>query len=262
MLPINMRYKFYSDKLWFMNIGNDTNNTELNSSIYNYAILSSIKKLINIKNNDLNYYNIFHSDITHEPLYYNSDYLPDFVDREPDKYDLSLYKNNWGVRHFYCNVSSLNLIIDFLDFLKDNNVYDNTKIIVASDHGAPVVTHQFGITGGRLSFYNALLLYKDFNSRNKLIVDNSFSTIADVPYLITKHIPNITDPFNNKIITNDRKTNGVYMIWVNWDPRKQYSNSYNFNNYFYVKDNIFNLENWKKFEIDWNTKESKEIELK
>ncbi|WP_275041448.1 hypothetical protein [Brachyspira hyodysenteriae] len=38
--------------------------------------------------------------------------------------------------------------------------------------------------------------------------------------------------------------------------------SYNFNYFYYVKNNIFDSNNWKKFEMDWNTKESKEIELK
>ena len=29
-----------------------------------------------------------------------------------------------------------------------------------------------------------------------------------------------------------------------------------------VKNNIFDINNWKKFVVDWKTKESKEIELK
>ena len=88
-------------------------------------------------------------------------------------------------------------------------------------------------------------------------------TIADTPYLAVKHIPNIKNVFNDKIITNDYKTNGSYIVKMNtWEINKQFYNYYNFDNYYYVKDNIFDINNWKKFEIDWNTRESKEIELK
>ena len=62
--------------------------------------------------------------------------------------------------------------------------------------------------------------------------------------------------------TNDYKNNGVNIVdIISWQVERQLSNSYNFN-YYYVKDNIFNINNWKKFQIDWKTKESKEIELK
>nr|WP_242003882.1 hypothetical protein [Brachyspira aalborgi] len=70
------------------------------------------------------------------------------------------------------------------------------------------------------------------------------------------------NPFNNKLITNDYKTNGAYIIMPNsLEPSQQFSNRYNFNQYYYVKDNIFDINNWKKFQINWKTKESKEIKL-
>ena len=46
------------------------------------------------------------------------------------------------------------------------------------------------------------------------------------------------------------------------EPSQQFSNRYNFNVYYHVKDNIFDINNWKKFVVDWRTKETKKIELK
>ena len=46
------------------------------------------------------------------------------------------------------------------------------------------------------------------------------------------------------------------------EASQQFSNRYNFNVYYHVKDNIFDINNWKKFQINWKTKESKEIKLK
>lgn len=155
-------------------------------------------------------------------------------------------------------------MIDFINFLKENQVYDNTKIIVVSDHGRKVNTEFF--TNENMKFatwYNALLLYKDFNSKGNIEINTNFMTIADTPYLTVKHIDGVKNTFNNKLITNDYKTNGMYIIELNdWEIKSQLKYSYNFNYFYYVKNNIFDSNNWKKFEMDWNTKESKEIELK
>lgn len=258
MMLVNLRYDFYDDKKWF-----NPDNFNINLSILNYALLYNINDFVKIKD-DGNYYNYFHSQVIHDPFYYNDDFLPSLYARPiPDKY-LNIYKNDFSVRHFYGNVVSMNLIIKFINFLKKENLYDNTKIILVSDHG----NHTYNQTFFNNTYYryftqfNSLLMCKDFNSRGELKIDTNFSTVADASYLATKHIENIKNPFNGKIITNDYKTNGVYVIEL-LDPgiKGQYSNRYNFNIFYYVKDNIFNTNNWKKFKIDWKTKESDEIKL-
>ena len=86
---------------------------------------------------------------------------------------------------------------------------------------------------------------------------------ADTPYLVTKYIPNIKSSFNNKLITKDYKTNGVdIIISKHSDPKGHFKTRIDFDYYYHVKDNIFDINNWKKFQINWKTKETKEIELK
>lgn len=64
------------------------------------------------------------------------------------------------------------------------------------------------------------------------------------------------------MITNDYKNKGVYLVGGNTlKSDGQFSNRYNFNEYYHVKDNIFDINNWNKFEINWKTKETKEIKL-
>ncbi|WP_297205170.1 YidC/Oxa1 family membrane protein insertase [uncultured Brachyspira sp.] len=258
MLPINLRYDFYKNGTWFnFDIFN------VNSSVYTYAILSNTKDFINIKEEG-NYYNILHNMITHEPQFFASDYLPYSESKNIKDEDLLIYKNALSVKHFYANIASINILIDFIEYLKDNNIYDNTKIILISDHGENVNTTVFTNDSSKfISLFNSLLIYKDFNSKGNIQIDTNFMTIADLPYMAVKHIPNIKNIFNDKIITNDYKTNGVYIVNLNkWEIHKQFYNYYNFDNYYYVKDNIFDINNWKRFNMDWNTKESKEIELK
>ena len=257
MLPINFRYDFYDDKGWF------NPNFNINISIYFYAILNSIKDFINIKNEG-NYYNNISSAMTHDPYYFSYDFIPYVELKEVDKKDLTIYKDDMSVRHFYANVASINILTNFINFLKENDIYDNTKIIIVSDHGAGGLNTTI-FEDKNISFinaYNSLLMYKDFNSRGEIKIETNFMTIADMPYLATKHIPNIKNPFNNKLITNDYKTNSMKLVLSSWQPDRQFSNRYDFDEYYEVKENIFNINNWKKFQIDWKTKETKEIELK
>ena len=256
MLPINLRYDFYDDKGWFLNSLN------INSSIFTYAMLNYTKYFININENG-NYYNVIHNDITHEPFYFTSDFLPHLKLNKVNDADIIVYKDDNSVRHFYANIASINCITNFITYLKKNNIYDNTKIIIVSDHGRNVNTKAFDKNIEFANWYNALLMYKDFNSKCEIKIDTNFMTIADTPYLATKHLDKAKNPFTGNIITNDYKTNGANIIYLNsWKIDEQFSNRYNFNQYYYVKDNIFDINNWKKFQINWKTKETKEIKLK
>ena len=257
MIPINLRYDFYRNGKWF-----SFDTMLVNYSIFSYSILQNTTNFINI-NDDGNYFNIFHNMTTHEPQFFNSDYLPNNELKPIPELDLSIYKDDISARHFYANVSAINILLTFIDYLKQNDVYDNTKIILVSDHGRYVNTTVFKDDKLKfVSWYNALFMYKDFKSKGEIKVDTNFMTIADVPYIATKHIENIKNVFNNKVITNDYKKNGVNIVDLNtWEITKQSYRRYDFNNYYFIKDSIFDVNNWKKFEIDWKTKESKEIEL-
>ena len=259
MLPINLRYDFYRDKGWFLS---SSSFQRINSSIRYYSMLLSTPFFVSIKQRG-DYYNSLYNIITHEPAFFSSDFLPYSELKEVDNKDLDIYKDNNSVRHFYANIASINCITNFITYLKKNNIYDNTKIIIVSDHGRNVNTKAFDKNIEFANWYNALLMYKDFNSKGEIKIETNFMTIADTPYLATKHLDKAKNPSTENIITNDYKNNGVYLINVNtWKSEGQFSNRYNFNQYYYVKDNIFDINNWKKFQINWKTKETKEIELK
>ncbi|WP_297208442.1 membrane protein insertase YidC [uncultured Brachyspira sp.] len=263
MLPVWLRYSFYQDSKWLIKSKYDIN---INNSINSYYELLEMTNIIDIEENG-NYYNVFDSSITHMPNVFNSKYLPtEYYYEEIPYSDLKIYKNFGSVVAFYANMAAINTVTNMIHFLKDNELYDNTKIIIISDHGNGIsYADDYNIPEDLefLSLHNSLLLFKDFNSRGECIIDTNFMTAADMPYLATKHIPNIENYFTSKIITNDYKTNGVYIIkMANNDLKAQYPDHYNFTNFYHVKDNIFNIDNWKKFEIDWNTKKITELNIK
>ena len=254
-MPVMFRHYFYSDGDWFYPF-----KFFINNSIVPYVELLSITNKINF-NDYGNYYNMVCNLTTHNINYYDSNYTPQLYQSTPDSYELNIFKDDLSSRVYYANMAAIKLIINFINYLKDNNVYDNTKIILVSDHGY-FVYHNTEDFYGDVKFintYNSILLYKDFNSRGELKNNSNFMTIADTPYLTIKHISNAVNPYTKKIITSDIKTNGVYMLELNDLNFNFYEKRYHFNNYYYVKDDIFNTNNWKKFYIDWSSKKVKEL---
>ena len=142
---------------------------------------------------------------------------------------------------------------EFLDVLKENGVYDNTRIIIVSDHGSST---DAGITGDvpflklRREAYNPLLLVKDFNSHGPLKTDMSFMTNADVPVLAAKNIiSNPVNPFTKNPLTMDPKKNGVTITTNNVFMPYQHG-KYQFritdDQWVSVHDNIFDPANWSQ----------------
>ncbi len=112
---------------------------------------------------------------------------------------------------YQTNMSALLRVGEWLNYLKANNVYDNTKIIIVSDH-AYALDHLDELTYSNgdenVERYFPLLLVKDFNAPNEPIkTDNTFMTNADVPYLATQGaITNATNPYTGELISDTEKT--------------------------------------------------------
>ena len=264
MSPLLIRNFLYQNGNWFIP---KRKSVTISFSMYEHYKLSEVSNLINIKESG-NYFNILHNDITHPPVSFNSNYYPtsDLRDSYVNKDDLKMYRNDTNsVMFYYANCDAINIILNIINILKSNEVYDNTKIIIASDHGSfsYFSKNRYLPKDINIEFFNSLLTYKDFYSSNELEINTNFMTSGDLAYLAVKHIPGIINPFNNKLITNDYKTNGVYIAF-SYDSRieAQFSNYYNLHLIYYIKNNIFDINNWKKYTIDMNTKKIKEVEIK
>ena len=145
---------------------------------------------------------------------------------------------------------------EFLEELKKNDVYDNTRIIIVADHGQnlnAVFKEEIPFLKGRREWWNPLLLIKDFNSRGPLKTDMSFMTNADVPFLVSKDlISNPVNPFTGKRITMD-KNNGVIITNCHiFMPYQHSKNKFNITDDQWIKvhDNIFDPANWSKIQIN------------
>ncbi|GHT91554.1 membrane protein [Spirochaetia bacterium] len=145
---------------------------------------------------------------------------------------------------------------EWLEELKKNNVYDNTRIIIVSDHGgnfnAKLTDTDIPVPGGRREEYNPVLLVKDFNKHGYLRTDMIFMTNADIPVLATRNIiTNPVNPFTGSPITTDLKKDGVYITTSHlMQPMQHNKKTLRIKNdqWVFVHDNILDANNWRKVE--------------
>jgi hypothetical protein len=168
-------------------------------------------------------------------------------------YKPQLNVTNYGKSRFskevwyHVNAAAMKRLAEYFDFLKTNNVYDNTRIILVSDHAYFDASF---VTKTSLPFhvdqFNALLMVKDFNAEGKIKTDMTFMTNADVPSLAMDGIiENPVNPFTGNPI-NGQKNPPFPVLIKRVTEISDTEIALNPQNIFYIKDNIFDTENWER----------------
>lgn len=146
---------------------------------------------------------------------------------------------------------------DWLDYLKKKRIYDNTRVIIVSDHGRdmddnllPRVKYTRGEDNKESfmdsSLFNSVLLVKDFNSRG-FNTDNVLISNADTPAIAMKGlIKDQVNPFTeNRIrtIKDDKEPKLIYTF--KWQTNKNNGNTFLPSDWFTIKDSIYDPDNWE-----------------
>ncbi|MCR5251215.1 MAG: YidC/Oxa1 family membrane protein insertase [Lachnospiraceae bacterium] len=98
------------------------------------------------------------------------------------------------VSHYHVNMASLLALGRWIECLKAEGVYENTRIILAADHGTGLGLLDVKLEGGEdATRVNPLLLVKDFGD-GEFGVSEEFMTNADVPSLALEGI--VEEPVN------------------------------------------------------------------
>jgi phosphoglycerol transferase MdoB-like AlkP superfamily enzyme len=156
-------------------------------------------------------------------------------------------------------MAALILLGKWFDYLKQQKVYANSRIIIASDHGWYLnskLKNNFVLpNGSTLITFNSLLMVKDFlddaaADDTEIKTDNTFMTQADVPYLASKDITNAVNPFTQSPLFYD-KADGVTITTIaEWEGNnlRKYKWAIHSSEWLHVHDNIFDPNNWEKAE--------------
>ena len=174
---------------------------------------------------------IFCTEITHNPtLLQEPDYVPQSI------VDNTAYDTDWDskftiagitmkmenitqVKHYEVNVAAYMLLGEWFDYLRENGLYDNTRIIIVADHGYFLGQFDYMLNDNIKAMtvksdnnfdaesFAPVLMVKDFGATG-FNVSSDFMTNADTPYLATEGIiDNPTNPFtgNPLIMSSDYK---------------------------------------------------------
>ena len=232
-----------------------------NSFIECYAVLDGLNELTNIKNDNSNNFIMLQNETTHEPVHLSIDECEllnlagevQYENHELDGRVMKIY-DMVSYDHYVTNMLSLYALGEWFDYLRENGVYDNTRIIIVSDHGNDLgqFDNMLLDNGVDLERYNCLLMVKDFNSTGYTI-SNDFMTNADVPTIAMKNVINKPiNPYTNNII-KEPEPKEAYVLTseklsqgVNDKSLKEFDL---FDGELYrVTDNIFDVNNWEKVE--------------
>lgn len=226
----------------------------------NYSTMWNLPNITTITDADKGCFLMMQNETPHNPTLLNP---PDYpVNGMPYDYDLK-YKNKvhdgrvmkiengiqWG--HYCINLVSYREVAKWLDFLKEQDVYDNTRIILVADHGYPLRQFQDLIhpTGLDIESFNPLLMVKDFNSNAEFSSDNSFMTNADVATLATAGvIKDPTNPFTGVPVDDRIKRSGPVIVTDsnNWVVSSNNGTRFDLadGKWWLVHDGIFDMNNW------------------
>ena len=182
----------------------------------------------------------------------NNQKLVDYDDYVIDGKKLGM-KTRDQVSHYHANMACFIKLADWFDFMKANGVYDNTRIILVSDHGAPLrhfddlVLDNSKDSSKNIEWYYPLLLVKDFDSK-EFAVSEEFMTNADVVSIATKGIiDNPLNPFTGNSINNDAKYNSVQYVFGSHahSLNKHNKNTYIPGTWYAVHNDMRDKKNWK-----------------
>ena len=164
-----------------------------------------------------------------------------------------IMKTRDQVSHYHANMACFIKLAKWFDFMKDNGVYDNTRIILVSDHGAPLrhfdelVLDDGKDSSKNIEWYYPLLLVKDFGSK-EFAVSEEFMTNADVVTIATKDvIENPKNPFTGNAISNDSKYNSTQYVFGSHahSLNKHNKNTYIPGTWYAVRKDMRDKKNWE-----------------
>jgi hypothetical protein len=168
-----------------------------------WAELVSLPKLTNVDVLESNF-NIVFNILPHEPYFMGEDCVPLAKELNVSKEEIKRrgHASLFSLQHQIAAECALRIVADYMVWLQQAGVYDNTTIVIASDHGivGPVEDHSTRARAGQTTDNayvrsRSLLLLKERNSHGALRISEEFLPNAEVPRLVCRDIGGCTNPY-------------------------------------------------------------------
>jgi len=232
-VPLFIKSKIYKRGSWLFKKSSLNENTSVTK---HYNFLRVLPYISEVKNTKPSFIFIW-SASTHFPW--------DIIDDEGVfKPDVTPYENNqWGISK----------VAEWIEWMKRKNVYDNTKIIILSDHGIRdteindtvmienpfIPTEPENVSLKEALYFTPLMMVKDYNAKGDLDEDWRFLSNADT-YSIAfdENDPTKADPpFEREL----------EVFKVSWKIKAHKDFKIPIISKYRIKENVYEFKNWKKF---------------
>ena len=253
-VPLFMQLEIYGDGYYRDPVNEVRRADEINNAGGDVCTLEHMSELVEIDNSESYNYISIDNEATHEPALYSK---PDYMTRDNgDFYPVTRYKENGeellfddGYQEAFYDIDMYVMIQlgEFFDYLRENGLYDNTRIIIASDHGA--VVNQF--SNDRIEEGECVFMVKDFGSKG-FAYSTEFMTNADTPTISVEGL--IDDPINpytgNNLDSHEKEGGVIFLYSHKWSTSMQQGNRINLEDdakWYRVHDDIYDFNNWEEF---------------
>ena len=189
-LPI-FRYPVYYNGKWWR----DGSSNSYESALSEVSALYHLKDMCSIDSGSDSLC-IFMNELTHNDALFNSNLQLVSGSLVYSESEETFFGKPKELPYIYTYCAAFSLITDFLDYLKFNNIYDNTKIVIVADHGREYSNSYFDDEG--MARFNPILLIKELNRRGTLNISYKFMTNADAPLAVVTDINNPQNSALNK----------------------------------------------------------------
>lgn len=173
-----------------------------------YLMMKNLPAMTQVQAEGVNTFLMKTCDLTHEPRFLQEPAYEPAASIDNERYDLEhptrtaadgreiQLTTDKQKMHYQVNMAAMMLIGQWLDYMRAEGVYDNTRIILTADHGIALdypETWSETAQQDTCAFY-PLLLVKDFGSEGDFSYSSEFMTNADTPLLAFGGLVN--DPVN------------------------------------------------------------------
>ena len=160
--------------------------------------------------------------------------------------------NEVRLKHYHVNAAMLLQLGRWFDWMREQGVYDNTRIIIVSDHGRKLGMFADQLVDDDLDVMavNPLFMVKDFDEHGFRTSDE-FMTNADTPTLaLADVLPDAVNPFTGETITSEQKYADEQMVTLSENFRTSENNGNVFDTsdapWYAVRDDIFDPNMWRR----------------
>lgn len=186
------------------------------------------------------------NELTRAPLLVRDTCIPDRT-LTPSDADLKRFRTPDTTAFFHTHKCEMQELAKYMDWFRERGIYDNTMIVLVSDHGWKANNPMFdGLEHqSTYSMFQAFLMVKPFGSNGPLQQSTQFISNANVTGMICATIGGCVDRASGKTIT-DRKLDGVVtMHETPWQPTGQNADSFVTERSYEVHDDMHVPANWR-----------------